>query len=306
MIDPQALLAHPALEVPYAYGPRDVMLHALGCGMGTDPMDPVQLRYVYDAPRQPLLALPTLPIVLGWVDLVRDPRSRDPRLGIDPDQIVVGQAVLTLLRMPGTEGRGTARTFYHAVVDKGAGRGALVCVRREVRAADAVLLATVDTWLFARGDGGFGGPRDGAPARHPTPERPPDMTVVQPTPANLALTYRLSLGDHNAVHADPAHAQRTGFARPILHGLATFSMALHGAVRAATGDLIAHAPCLRQAGATLTRPVFPGDTLHTDVWREEGAIVFRTRAPERAVEVVGAGRIELAATPSALHDAGPH
>lgn len=296
-MDPRALLAHPGLEVPYAYGPRDVMLHALGCGMGTDPMDQAQLRYVYDSPLRPLLALPTLPIVLGWVDLVRDPRSRDPRLGIDPDQIVVGQAVLTLQRMPGIEGRGTARTFYHAVVDKGAGRGALVCVRREVRDAEATLLATMDTWLFARGDGGFGGPRDGAPPRPPTPERPPDVIVVQPTPANLALTYRLSLGDHNAVHADPAHAQRTGFARPILHGLATFSMALHGAVAAATGDLVAHAPRLRRASATLTRPVFPGDTLHTDVWREADAIVFRTRVPERAVEAVSAGRVELAPTP---------
>jgi len=133
MIDAAALLAHPGLEVDYRYDQRKVMLYALATALPTDPMDTDQLPFAYeDLPNQPLLALPTLPIILGWVDLVRDPRTRDPMLGIDGDKVVVGQASLVLHRTIATEGSGRARTFYAKVVDKGAGRGALVCVRREV------------------------------------------------------------------------------------------------------------------------------------------------------------------------------
>ena len=52
------------------------MLYALGIGLGQDPEDERQLRYVYE---RDLLAFPTMSVVLGypgfWV--------RDPRTGID-------------------------------------------------------------------------------------------------------------------------------------------------------------------------------------------------------------------------------
>ena len=184
MIDAAALLAHPGLEVDYRYDQREVMLHALATALPTDPMDTDQLPFAYeDLPNQPLLALPTLPIILGWVDLVRDPRTRDPMLGIDGDQVVVGQASLVLHRAIAAKGSGRTRTFYAEVVDKGAGRGALVCVRREVCDATHGLLATIDTWLFVRGAGGFGGPHEGGPPRTPVPARAPDGVIENGTSA---------------------------------------------------------------------------------------------------------------------------
>ena len=294
MIDAAALLAHPGLEVDYRYDQREVMLHALATAMPTDPMDTDQLRFAYeDLPNQPLLALPTLPIILGWVDLVRDPRTRDPMLGIDGDQVVVGQASLVLHRAIAVKGAGRSRTFYAEVVDKGAGRGALVCVRREVFDATHGLLATIDTWLFVRGAGGFGGPHEGGLPSTPMPTRAPDGVIENSTSAQQALLYRLVLGDHNAVHADPAHAAATGFPQPILHGLASLSMGIHAALRGVTGSLTTHAGRLRSAHATLARPVHPGDHLRTEAWIKGTEIRFRTSVPDRAIGAVEAGSITL-------------
>jgi acyl dehydratase len=270
------------------------MLHALGTALGTDPLDLDQLRYAYEDLSQPLLVLPTFPIVLGWVDLVRDPRSRDPRLGLDGDQVVVGQAGLTLYRPLDLSGSGRTRSYFADVVDKGPGRGALVCARREVLDENGALLAVVDTWLFVRGAGGFGGRAEGGLARTALPARAPDATIDIETPPQLALLYRLSLGDHNAVHADPGHARATGFDRPILHGLASLSIGLQCAIRGITGSLSAHAGRLRAAHATMARPVFPGDRLRTEAWRDGADIRFRTTVPARGEVVVDAGTLRLA------------
>lgn len=294
MIDPAAILAHPPLEVAYRYGPRDVMLHALGTGEGADPLDTDQLRFAYEDLPQGLLVLPTFAIVLGWVDMVRDPRSSNPRLGLDGDRVVVGQAGLTLYRPLATAGAGRARSYFAEVLDKGPGRGALVCVRRDVLDESDALLARVDTWLFVRGAGGFGGRAEGGLPRGELPRRAPDAVVELQTPPQMALLYRLCLGDHNAVHADPGHAAATGFPRPILHGLASLSAGIHGAIRGVTGSLAGHGARLRSAHATMARPVYPGELLRTEAWADGPDLCFRTTAVARAEVVVDAGRLALA------------
>jgi acyl dehydratase len=302
LIDAARVLAHPGLEVPYRYDTRETMLHALATGIGMDAMDTGRLPFAYEDFSQPLQSLPTQPIVLGWVDLVRDPRARDAALGIDPHKVVVGQAVLTLHRPVPVQGEGTTRSFFADLVDKGPGRGAMLLVRREVLDARRDCIATVDTWLFVRGGGGFGGKPEGGPPAVAIPERAADAVVEQPTAGNVALLYRLMLRDHNAVHADPVYAAQAGFEQPILHGLATFSMAIHSAIAGttggvggtgSTGGLGAHAHRLASAQARLVSPVFPGDRLRTEAWNEAEGVVFRTTVPARSVTVIDAGRLVL-------------
>jgi len=57
------LMAWPFEDVRHRYTQRDTMLYALGVGLGTDPCDETELRFVYE---KNLLALPTLPVVLGY------------------------------------------------------------------------------------------------------------------------------------------------------------------------------------------------------------------------------------------------
>ncbi len=50
-------------EVRQRYDEKDTMLYALGIGLGQDPEDTGQLRYVYE---KDLQAFPTLSVVLGY------------------------------------------------------------------------------------------------------------------------------------------------------------------------------------------------------------------------------------------------
>jgi hypothetical protein len=47
----------------FTYGDRETMLYALGVGMGRDPMNEDELRYVYE---NDLKTLPTLASVIAW------------------------------------------------------------------------------------------------------------------------------------------------------------------------------------------------------------------------------------------------
>ena len=97
-----------------------------------------------------------------------------------------------------------------------------------------------------------------------------------PTPPNLALLYRLN-GDENPLHADPERAKVAGFDRPILHGAATFGIAAHAVLR----QIGYQADKLASIEARFVRPVFPGETLHTEIWRDGDRISFQSRIVAR-------------------------
>ena len=44
----ERIMAHRPPDIPVHYGPRECMLYALGIGLGMDPMDRQQLRFVYE------------------------------------------------------------------------------------------------------------------------------------------------------------------------------------------------------------------------------------------------------------------
>ena len=62
-------------EVEHSYRAQDSILYALGLGLGADPTDRQQLRFVYE---EGLQALPTMAVVLGS----RGSVTRDPASGI--------------------------------------------------------------------------------------------------------------------------------------------------------------------------------------------------------------------------------
>ena len=143
---------------------------------------------------------------------------------------------------------------------------------------------------FCRGDGGFGGPTGPSPKPHVLPERPPDTSCDLATLPQAALLYRLN-GDYNPLHADPEVAKAAGFDRPILHGLCTFGIVTHAILRTCC-DYDSHA--VRTMDARFSSPVFPGETIRTEIWREANEVSFRVRVVERDVVVLNNGRAELA------------
>ena len=277
------LLALKIPDIEHSYTDRDTILYALGIGLGHDPLNAHELDFVYEKNLKPL---PTFAAVLGypgfWI--------RDLPTGIDWVRLVNGEQGITLHRPLTPQGTVIGRTRIVEVIDKGAGKGALVYTERKVTdKASGALIATVTQTTFCRADGGFGGPPRESPPLHPIPERPPDMVCDLPTRPEAALIYRLS-GDRNPLHVDPAVAAAAGFPRPILHGLATFGVAGHAVLKSVCG----YDPSrLVWLAGRFSAPVFPGETMRTEIWRDGAAVSFRAHVLERNVLAMNNGHAEV-------------
>jgi acyl dehydratase len=282
-IDYDKLLALKIPEVAQTYSDKDTMLYALGVGLGHDPLDEQELAFVYE---KNLKALPTFALMLGypgfWV--------RDLETGIDWVKVVDGERSFSLHRPLAPHGTVVGRTRITEVIDKGPGKGALVLSERVITdKASGAAVATVTQTTFCRGDGGFGGPPREAPPPHPIPERAPDLVCDLPTRSEAALIYRLS-GDRNPLHADPETARKAGFPRPILHGLATFGVAGHAILKSICGYDPAR---LMAMAGRFSAPVFPGETIRTEMWHDGAVVSFRARVAERDIVAINNGRAEV-------------
>jgi acyl dehydratase len=217
--------------------------------------------------------------------------ARNPETGIDWKRVLHGEQEIVIHKPLPASATVVGRTVIDEIVDKGAGKGALLYSHRDIRDKESgELLASLASTSFLRGDGGFGGPSGPTRPVHALPERAPDTVLDLATLPQAALIYRLS-GDYNPLHADPEVAKAAGFPRPILHGLCTFGVAGHALLRALCGYDPAR---LRRMAVRFSAPVFPGETVRTEIWREgEGRFGFRCRVVERDIVVLNNGLAEI-------------
>jgi len=131
-----------------------------------------------------------------------------------------------------------------------------------IRSSAGYALATTTSTIFARGNGGFGGERGPASVKVISEGRTPYAICDLPTLPQSALIYRLS-GDSNPLHFDPDVAERAGFPRPILHGLA--SHLRHGRARDPATRCDYDPWRLTGMRARFSAPVFPGETIRTEM-----------------------------------------
>ena len=268
------------------YTTKDCMLYALGLGIGADPLDASQLRFVFE---KDLQALPTMGVVLAspgfWI--------QDPAVGIDWKTVLHGEQRLTIHRPLRTAGTLVGKMKIDEIIDKGPGKGALMYAHRDIYEQDSgdPVCSVSATWV-CRGEGGFGGPFGPKLAPHALPARPPDLSCDLSTLPQAALIYRLS-GDYNPLHADPSVAASAGFDRPILHGLCTYGVAGYAILK----SLCANDPeRLRRLDVRFTAPVYPGETIRTEIWNEgAGRASFRSRVVERDVVVLSNGVAQFVA-----------
>ena len=139
-------------------------------------------------------------------------------------------------------------------------------------------------------------PRGAATLSHPAPNRPPDAVVEYETSPEQAALYRAASGDLNPLHIDPAVARAGGFPGPILTGTCTLGMGVVHVLDTFTGGDFRR---FKSVKVRLSRPVFPGDVVRTEMWREERGrrVVYR--------QVVGEGeevRVVISQAAVELHD----
>jgi len=285
MIDYDALMSREFPVVDHSYTEKDTILYALGLGLGTDPLSASHLRATYEG-SEGFGALPAMVNVLAYPGFW----ALDPDTGLTWQKILHGEQSLTLHAPLPAKGVLEGRTNITGIVDKGADKGALIYSERVISdKASGEKIATIVSTSFARGDGGFGGSDDPVRPVHKMPEGEPETTIDFKTPDGAALIYRLS-GDFNPLHADPAVARQAGFEKPILHGLCTLGVASWSITEAlADGDFSA----LKHLQLRFSSPVYPGETIRTEMWRDGSDISFRARVVERDVVVLNNGLARL-------------
>lgn len=301
-INYQKLKSWPFETVRHQYNWKDAALYALALGYAADPMNEAELKFVYEGVAGAehdgageLVAVPTMAVVLATPGFW----PKHPDSGIDWVKVLHGEQQLTIHKPLPASATLLSTNKVQKIIDKGEGRGAILVQQRQLHEeASGDLIATVESLTFCRGDGGFSALPDNGPAggdEPPTPkpkvpERAPDLSCELNVPPNTALFYRLC-ADLNPLHADPKVAAAAGFKQPILHGLASYGVAAHAILKTCC-DLDPNR--LQSLGLRFSSPVYPGETLVTDIWKTDLGIQFQTRVAERDIVALSHGIAQIA------------
>jgi acyl dehydratase len=280
-IDYDDMMQSGATGLVSRYDEKDVMLYALGVGMGRDPLDANQLPFVYE--NNGLKVVPTFASVIGRGEAPPERQRMPQKSQINFMLVVDGERRITFHKPLPPKCEVVSDERFLDILDKGEGKGAVLIQERVARdAASGDKLFTMVTSIFARGDGGFGGKPQGGPALHEIPERAPDLVHECGTRPDQALLYALS-GDRNPLHRDPAVAKMVGFPRPILHGLCSYGTAC----RAVLETLAQYQPeRIAQFDVRFSKPVFPGETLVVELGQDGATISYRASVKERPGTIV--------------------
>ncbi|MFC0862101.1 MaoC/PaaZ C-terminal domain-containing protein [Sphaerimonospora cavernae] len=273
-IDLDRALGAPPATREIAWTSRDVLLYHLSLGAGADAATDPELGYTYE---RGLRVLPTFAMVAGQgiSSGDRPPTVMNmPGVDIDLRRILHAGQGLTVHRPLPASGAATVASRVAHVWDKG--KAAMIVLEQSATDGEGGLLWTTNMRIWARGEGGFGG-EPGPEDRWAAPDREPDFTLESPTVPGQALLYRLN-GDLNPLHADPEFAGAAGFDRPILHGLASYGIVAKAVVDGVLGGDVTR---LRGLSVRFAGPLFPGETIRTRAWREDGGLAFQSTCPER-------------------------
>jgi len=290
LIDVDAALGYTYPEMTSTYDERDVALYALGVGAAKDPTNEADLALVYEMSGKGMKVLPSFGVIpaINMVFTQAKNGVNAPGLHFGFDRILHGEQYTELKRPLPTHAKLTTKATVKTIYDKG--KGAVVGTEFITydEAGDELIKNEVTT--FVRGAGGWGGDRGPSAEVNPPPDRAPDRIVEQKTDDNQALLYRLS-GDWNPLHADPSFAKNFGFAKPILHGLATYGFATRAVVNAFAPD--ADPRFVKSIRVRFASTVLPGETIVTEMWKDGNRIIFRCTDKEKGEICISNAAIEL-------------
>jgi len=277
------LMATEYNDVPVSYQDQDVILYALGVGLGREFGNSRELAYVYE--RLGPHTLPSYASMLIPDDLLRDS-------GCNVERMLHRSQSIDLFRpLPGS-GDFLLNQKVVQLSDLGANKGADIEVESEIRRRkDDTVVCVLGSRMILREDGGFGGPPPAARKRHKIPNRDADMICDLPTRQDQALLFRLS-GDRNPLHVDPSVAKDIGFESPILHGRCTYGIACHAILKTVCDYDFT---LLKSFDVRFSAPVYPGDLIRTEIWQDREVVSFRCRVPARDAVVINNGRCVLSA-----------
>jgi len=121
------------------------------------------------------------------------------------------------------------------------------------------------------------------------PTRAADRTIDIATRPDQALVYRLC-GDRNPLHSDPefCKTRRLSETDPARHVHLRHHLPWYLA------DLCDYDPsAFKQHAARFSSPVYPGETVTMELWKDGNVISFEAKVKARGVTVIKSGKTVL-------------
>lgn len=297
-----------------SWNKRDLLLYAASIGI-REPEFP----FIYELDPN-FAAYPTYPVILslkGDTQEVTNFAEVSGAIGsastpglpkVDLKKLVHGDQKIEILKpLPVTSegGEFVLQKKQVGVWDKGSG----MLMEHELRLIDKktnTTYAILGGSSFVIGAGGFGGPKQPKKPDNKPPAKQPDVVVQQTLADNVHLFYRLN-SDYNPLHIDPTIGPKSGFKGAILQGLCSWAHAAH----AITKTYAKSQPnALVMFEARFAKPVYPGDTLITEIWKtgekdigngqKEITVLHQTKVGETVVLSQGAAILRVNAKGSKL------
>ncbi|NXY46961.1 DHB4 enzyme, partial [Ceuthmochares aereus] len=262
----------------YKYTHLEPILYALGVGMSTK--DPDHLKFLFEG-SEDFCCLPSFGVIPAQTSMF-DGIPSIPGLNINLAKLTMHTCSSFLA------GQLTSVSTVADVLDKGSGAVVLINVNTYC-GEDLVCFNQFS--LFFVGAGGFGGKRTSEKAKVTAnpPQRPPDAVVSDVTTVDQAALYRLS-GDWNPLHVDPSFAALGGFKKPILHGLCSFGFAARNVLKQFANNDVNRFKAIK---VRFAKPVVPGQTLQTEMWKEGNRIHFQTKVKETGEVAIAGGYVDI-------------
>ncbi|XP_043103140.1 peroxisomal multifunctional enzyme type 2 [Puntigrus tetrazona] len=281
--NPSVAVGQTLPEMSFSYTHMNCILYALGVGMSTRESD--HLRFLYEG-HQDFSCLPTFGVIPAQSAMMG--LGSVPGLDIDFTRLLHGEQYLEMFRPMPTSGTLTSRAAVADVLDKGSGMVILLDVHT-FSGGQPVCYNQFS--VFVVGSGGFGGKRASqkSVATAPLPDRAPDAVIVDQTSRDQAALYRLS-GDWNPLHIDPSFAAMGGFKSPILHGLCSLGFAARHVLKQYAGNDVSRFKAIK---VRFAKPVYPGQSLQTEMWKEANRIHVQCKVKESGDVVLSGAYIDL-------------
>ncbi|KAM3937128.1 peroxisomal multifunctional enzyme type 2 [Leptodactylus fuscus] len=291
-INPAQAIGKKLPPTVYQYNHIQPILYALGVGMSTK--DPDHLKFLFEA-SQDFSCLPTFGVILSQAAFMGGGLASVPGLNIDFTRVLHGEQYLELYKPIPTSGEMRSEGVVADVLDKGSGAIILLDVNTY---CGTELICYNQFSVFVVGAGGFGGKRSSAKAKVTAnpPNRPPDVVASDVTSVDQAALYRLS-GDWNPLHIDPSFAALGGFDRPILHGLCSFGFAARHVLKHFANNDVTKFKAIK---VRFAKPVLPGQTLQTEMWKEGNRIHLQTKVKETGEIAIAGAYVDLTSTVNSL------
>ncbi|XP_014280061.1 peroxisomal multifunctional enzyme type 2 [Halyomorpha halys] len=267
---------------------KDCITFALGIGASVK--NPGDLKYLYEG-HENFTALPTqliMPALMANLTSSKVTKAI-PNRSFDMSQVLHGEQYLEVYKTLPINEELRSTIDIIEVLDKG--KNAVIITGSKTYDTNDELVCYNEFALLVVNAGGFGGPKNSSKiiSTEEHPKRNPDATVIEGTSISQAALYRLA-GDLNPLHIDPNFALLGGFKEPILHGLASLGFSVrHVLLRYADND-----PSLFKAvKARFVKPVLPGDSLKTSMWRKGNRIYLQTEAVKAKTIVISGAYVDL-------------